>query len=73
MIIHENSGNSTKNNFTFNRFCCIIQSLVLNKGKIMNRRMSNSTRAATQRRNFIFHSVRKMKERERQCENYQPR
>ena len=39
----------------------------------MNRRMSNSTRAATQRRNFIFHSVRKMKERERQDDTYQPR
>lgn len=39
----------------------------------MNRRMSNLTKAATQRRNFIFHSVRKMKERERQYETYRSR
>lgn len=36
----------------------------------MNRRMSNSTRAVTQRRNFIFYSVRKMKERELQYDTY---
>ena len=32
----------------------------------MNRTFANSTRIATQRRNFIFYSVKKLKEREQQ-------